>query len=36
MADQLDKQILKEGDGKTYPKQGQTVVMEYTGKIRTT
>ena len=30
----VDVQITKEGDGKTYPKKGQTVVMHYTGTIK--
>lgn len=28
----LQKKTLQPGDGQTFPKQGQTVVMEYTGK----
>lgn len=28
----LQKVTLSEGDGKTYPKTGQTVIMEYTGE----
>lgn len=28
----LQKETLSQGDGSTYPKEGQTVTMEYTGK----
>jgi FK506-binding protein 1 len=27
----VTKQIIKQGDGQTYPKNGDNVTMEYTG-----
>lgn len=30
----VEVQITKEGDGATYPKKGQTVVMHYTGTLQ--
>ena len=30
----VEVQITQEGDGKTYPKKGQTVVMHYTGTLK--
>jgi FK506-binding protein 1 len=29
----VTKQIIKQGDGSTYPKNGDNVTMEYTGWI---
>ncbi|XP_061191372.1 peptidyl-prolyl cis-trans isomerase FKBP1A-like [Saccostrea echinata] len=29
----VEKQVLAEGDGKTFPKAGQTVVVHYTGTL---
>jgi FK506-binding protein 1 len=29
----VEKQVLKDGDGATYPKKGQTVVVHYTGTL---
>ena len=29
----VEKTILKAGDGKTYPKQSDTVAIEYTGTL---
>lgn len=33
---EFSKQTLSPGDGKTYPKKGDTVVMEYTGSFLST
>ena len=31
--DPIVKKTLKEGDGRTYPKAGQTVIIHYTGTV---
>jgi FK506-binding protein 1 len=31
MAEKLDKKLVKEGNGKDYPKRGDQVAMNYTG-----
>lgn len=30
----VTREVIKEGDGKTYPQKGQTCVMHYTGTPR--
>lgn len=30
----MQKETIKEGDGKTYPKPGQIVTIHYTGTVR--
>lgn len=31
----VTREVVKEGDGKTFPKRGQTVVVHYTGTLET-
>lgn len=30
----VDKQVLRQGDGSTYPQKGQTVTVHYTGRFK--
>ena len=34
VGDGITKEILKEGDGKTFPKKGESLTMHYTGTLK--